>query len=101
MTSTTIEALEKVFDVFILIEPNTINSKEVKKAKVSMATELLKAIEAEKLKGQIGILQQIPQTYDHLESGDEYVPSLSAKVLQDKIQSLQQQLDSIEKPESK
>ena len=58
---------------------------------------IIKAIEAEKLKGQIELLDYLRQDAGY----GEYTATEYRDAIELRIQSLQQQLDSIEKPESK
>ena len=82
MTSTTIEAILELFE-------NNITGKFGDKI---TKEDALKAIEAERLRGQIEVLEYLRQNAGYGEyTATEYRDSIELR-----IQSLQQQLDSIE-----
>jgi len=58
----------------------------------SAAKEIMQLIDSAITEARIEILRRIPQTYDHLESGDEYVPNITTRVIKDKLAELEAQL---------
>ena len=87
MTSTTIEAqIDDIFEEYGLGNTTLASEKGI----VAARSKLLKAIEAEKLKGQIGELKRYERNWSNR------TDFADLDYMNKRLQSLQQQLDSME-----